>query len=466
MTPDNALRALADGFDGELILPEDAGYESARRVWNQLIDRKPAAIARCRTRNDAVSALTVARDTGLELAVRGGGHSFPGFSTTEGGLVLDLGPMKQIVVDAERRTADVGPGVRWGELTAAAAQHGLAPVGGHVADVGVAGSTLGGGNGWFARVFGLACDNLVAADVLTASGKIVRASADENQDLYWGLRGGGGNLGIVLEFTLRLHPVDRLLGGLVLHRLEEAADVLRFLAEYGQSAPDEANVAAAILAGPPAPFVPQELHGKPVLALAMCYVGPLADGERELAPVRGFGRPFADLVEPTTFETLQHIFDPQGRPTPYHMRSHLGGALTEELIAAVIEHGGGLSSPDSGVIVLPMGGAAARVAADATAFRHREASYCLEIGAAWSADDENPQRHIDWADRLWAETRSWAIGVEVNHLADEGAEGVRRAYGDNFQRLAQIKRTWDPDNLFRLNQNVPPATADDQRPHS
>ncbi|MEV0234010.1 FAD-binding oxidoreductase [Nonomuraea sp. NPDC050786] len=461
MTPEDALRALADGFDGEVIRPEDAGYESARHVWNQLIDRKPAAIARCRTRKDAVSALAVARDTGLELAVRGGGHSFPGFSTTEGGLVLDLGPMKQIVVDVERRTADVGPGVRWGELTAAAARHGLAPVGGHVADVGVAGLTLGGGNGWFARVFGLACDNLVAADVLTASGEIVRASADENQDLYWGLRGGGGNLGIVLQFTLRLHPVDRLLGGLVLHRLEEAADVLRFLAGYGRSAPDEVNVAAAILGGPPAPFVPQELHGKPVLALAMCHVGPVADGERELAPVRGFGRPFADLVEPTTFETLQHIFDPQGRPTPYHMRSHLGGAITEELIAAMIERGGELSSPGNGVLLLPMGGAAARVAADATAFRHREASYCMEIGAAWSADDENPQRHIEWADRLWAETRSWAIGVEVNHLADEGPEGVRRAYGDNFQRLAHIKRTWDPDNLFRLNQNVPPAAADD-----
>ncbi|MER6951015.1 FAD-binding oxidoreductase [Nonomuraea sp. NPDC000554] len=464
MAPEDALRALADGFDGEVIRPEDAGYDSSRRVWNQLIDRKPAAIARCRTRNDAVSALAVARDTGLELAVRGGGHSFPGFSTTEGGLVLDLGPMKQIVVDGERRTANVGPGVRWGELTAAAAQHGLVPVGGHVADVGVAGLTLGGGNGWFARVFGLACDNLVAADVLTASGKIVRASADENQDLYWGLRGGGGNLGIVLEFTLRLHPVDRLLGGMVLHRLEDAADVLRFLAGYGQSAPDEINVAPAILAGPPAPFVPQELHGKPVLALAMCYVGPLADGGRELAPVRGFGRPFADLVEPTTFEMLQHIFDPQSRPTPYHMRSHLGGAITEELIAAMIEHGGGLSSPDNGALLLPMGGAVARVAADATAFRHREASYCMEIGAAWSADDENPQRHIEWADRLWAETRSWAIGVEVNHLADEGSEGVRRAYGDNYQRLAHIKRTWDPDNLFRLNQNVPPATADDPGP--
>lgn len=459
MNPEDALRALAEGFDGEVILPQDAGYESARRVWNQVIDRRPAAIARCRTRDDAVSALAVARDTGLEVAVRGGGHGFPGFSTTDGGLVLDLGPMKQVVVDAERRTAKVGPGVRWGELTAASAPYGLAPVGGHVADVGVAGLTLGGGNGWFARVFGLACDNLVAADVLTASGKIVRASAEENQDLYWGLRGGGGNLGIVLEFTLRLHPVGRLLGGLVLYRLEDAAEVLRFIARYGPSAPDEVNVAPAILAAPPAPFVPAELRGKPVLALAACYVGAVSDGERELAAVRGFGAPFADLVEPTSFETLQHLFDAQGVSTPYHMRSHLGGPITEELIEAVVDSGAGISSPESGVLLLPMGGAVAGVAADATAFRHREASYCLEIGAAWSADDEDPRRHIDWADRLWAITRSWATGVEVNHLADEGAEGVRRAYGGNYDRLAEIKRAWDPDNLFRLNQNVPPAVA-------
>ncbi|GAA0372372.1 FAD-binding oxidoreductase [Microbispora corallina] len=457
MHPEIALRTLADGFDGEVILPQDAGYESARRVWNQSIDRKPTAIARCRTRDDAVAALALARETGLELAVRGGGHGFPGFSTTEGGLVLDLGPMKQIAVDAGRRTAVVGPGVRWGELAAAAARHGLAPVGGHVADVGVAGLTLGGGNGWFSRIFGLACDNLVAADVLTASGRVVRASADENEDLFWGLRGGGGNLGIVLEFTLRLHPVDLLLAGMVLHRLDDAADVLRFLSEYGAGAPDEVNVAAAVLAAPPAPFVPEELHGRPVLALAMCHVGPLADGERALAAVRGAGRPFADLVEPTTFEVLQHMFDAQGRPTPYHMRSHLGGRLTGDLIDAVVEAGGGLTSPDSGVLLLPMGGAAGRVATDATAFRHREASYCLEIGAAWRAGDEDPRRHADWADRTWAATRSWATGVEVNHLGDEGPEGVRRAYGDNYDRLARIKRTWDPENLFRLNQNVPPA---------
>jgi FAD/FMN-containing dehydrogenase len=459
VNPETALRKLAEAFDGEVILPEDTDYEAARRVWNQVIDRRPAAVARCQTVDDVVSALAVARDTGLEVAVRGGGHSFPGFSTTDGGLVLDIGPMKQIVVDAEQRTAKVGPGVRWGELTAATAQQGLAPVGGHVADVGVAGLTLGGGNGWLARVFGLACDNLVAADVLTASGEIVRASADENQDLYWGLRGGGGNLGIVLEFTLRLHPVGPLLAGMVMHRLDDAAEVLKLLAEYGQNAPDEVNVAPAILTAPPAPFVPEELHGSPVLALAVCYVGPIPNGERELAVVRGFGKPFADLVGPMSFEALQHFFDAHGAPTPYHMRSHLGGPITEELIQAVIDFGGRPTSPANAVLLLPMGGAAGAVAADATAFRHRDASYCMEIAAAWSADDENPQRHIDWADQLWAATRPWAVGVEVNHLADEGPEGVRRAYGDNYDRLAELKRTWDPENVFRLNQNVPPAVT-------
>ncbi|WP_214110183.1 FAD-binding oxidoreductase [Acrocarpospora catenulata] len=455
MYPDSALRKLLESFDGEVILPEDAAYESARRVWNRRVDRKPAAIARCHTRADAVAALAVARDAGLEVAVRGGGHSFPGFSTTDGGLVLDLGPMKRIVIDLLERTAKVGPGVRWGELTAAAAGYGLAPVGGHVADVGVAGLTLGGGNGWLARMYGLACDNLVAADVLTASGEIVRASAAENPDLYWGLRGGGGNLGIVLEFTLRLHPVADLLGGMLMYRLEDARDVLRHVADYGQKAPDEVNVAPAILAAPPAPFVPEELHGKPVLALAVCYVG--AGGVPELAPLREFRKPLADLVGPTTFEVLQHFFDAQAAPTPYRMRAHLGGPITDELIDTILDHGARPSSPGNLILLLPMGGATAAVAPDATAFHHRDAAYCLEIAASWPETDEDPRRHIDWADTLWSATLPWSTGAEINHLADEGRDGIRRAYGGNYARLAELKRKWDPANLFHLNQNVPPA---------
>ncbi|MEO3860494.1 FAD-binding oxidoreductase [Acrocarpospora sp. B8E8] len=452
-----ALRKLAESFDGEVILPEDEAYESARLVWNRGIDRRPAAIVRCHTKGDAVAALAAARDNGLEVAVRGGGHSFPGFSTTEGGLMIDLGPMKHIRIDADDFSAKVGPGARWGELTAEAAKFGLAPVGGHVADVGVAGLTLGGGNGWFARVSGLACDNLIAAEVLTASGEVVRASAEENLDLFWGLRGGGGNLGIVLEFTLGLHRVDELLGGLIMYRLEDAPEVLRFLAGYGQSAPDEVHLAPAILAAPLAPFMPEELHGKPVFALAVCYVGPIAAGAGELAPLRAVGTPLADLVGPTSFEAQQHLLDALATPTPYRMRHHLGGPITEELIETIVDFGGRPSSPDNLILMLPMGGAAGAVAPEDTAFWNRGAAYCLEIGAAWSPDDEDPQRHIDWADQLWAATRSWSVGAEVNHLADEGPEGIRRAYGGNYDRLAEVKRTWDPENVFRLNHNVPPA---------
>ncbi|GAA0398113.1 hypothetical protein Acor_34770 [Acrocarpospora corrugata] len=293
--------------------------------------------------------------------------------------------------------------------------------GGHVADVGVAGLTLGGGNGWFARVFGLACDNLLAADVLTAAGEIVRAGPDENQDLYWGLR-GGGNLGVVLEFTLRLHPVGDLLGGLLMYRLEDAPEVLGFLAEY-DAPDDEVNVAPAILAAPPAPFVPAELHGQPVFALAVCYVGDIPAGVRELAALRAVGKPLADLVGPTSFEVLQHFFDAQSAPTPYRMRSHLGGPITAELIETLVDFGGRPSSPENLILLLPMGGTTGAVAPEETAFWHRGAAYCLEIAAAWSADEENPGRHAEWADQLWAATRPWSVGAEANHLATKDLTG-------------------------------------------
>ncbi|TCO55982.1 FAD-binding oxidoreductase [Actinocrispum wychmicini] len=442
-------------FQGDLVRPGDPGYEQARKVWNLAVDRHPAGVARCHTTEDVVAALDLARRANLAVSVRGGGHSFPGFSTTDGGLVLDLSPMHRILVDAADRIATVQPGVRWGQLTDATAAHGLVGVGGHVADVGVIGLLLGGGNGWLVRSFGLACDNLVSAEVVTADGQVVTANADENPDLFWGLRGGGGNFGIVTQATLRLHPLTDLLGGMLLYRLEDAAEVLRFIATF--DAPTDLNVAPAILAAPEAPFVPVDLHGKPVLAVAVCYVGAIADGEQALVPLRALMTPVADLVQPTSFRDLQHFFDPQGESTPYHMRSHIGGPITDDLIAAMLDFGGRFTSPGNITLLLPMGGAAAAVPPDATAFRHRDGSYVMEIAAAWQPDDPAPDTHRSWADGLWAAARPWATGVEVNHLADEGLDRVRAAYGDNFPRLAELKRTWDPQNVFHLNQNIPPA---------
>lgn len=442
-------------FQGELVRPGDPGYEDARKVWNLAIDRHPAGVARCHTTEDVVAALEFAQRENLTVAVRGGGHSFPGFSTTDGGLVLDLSPMQRVVVDAANRIATVQPGVRWGGLTEATATHGLVAVGGHVADVGVIGLLLGGGNGWLVRSFGLACDNLVSAEVVTADGQVVPANAEENPDLFWGLRGGGGNFGIVTQATLRLHPLTDLLGGMLMYRLEDAAEVLRFIATF--DAPTDLNVAPAILSAPDAPFVPEDLRGKPVLAVAACYVGAIADGEQALAPLRALTTPVADLIQPTSFRDLQHFFDPQGISTPYHMRSHIGGPITDDLIAAMIDFGSRLTSPANLTLLLPMGGAAATVAPDATAFRHRDGSYVMEIAAAWQPDDPAPDTHRAWADGLWAAARPWATGVEVNHLADEGPDRVRAAYGENFPRLAELKRKWDPRNVFHLNQNIPPA---------
>lgn len=444
-------------FGGELIRPGDAGYDSARRVWNQVVDRHPAAIARCADVADVVAALRLARDNGLTVAVRGGGHSFPGYSTCDDGLVVDLGPMRELVVDPEARTLTAGPGVTWADVADATGPHGLAAVGGHVSAVGLAGLTLGGGNGWLSRKYGLSCDNLVAADVVTASGEVVRASADKNPDLYWGLRGGGGNFGIVVRFVHRLHPVVTAYAGMAIHPADRAGEVLRALRDLNAAADDDTSIAGAILTGPPEPFVPEHLQGQPVVMLAACHLGPVEDGERALAPLRAFGPPAVELFGPTPWVALQHFFDASGTSTAFHMRSHLVRDLDDGLVDALVKHALPPTSPLSAVIILPMGGAVAAVAPDATAFRHRDAGYCLEFGAAWLPPEADPATHQAWSDDLFDATAPWSLGAEVNHLAAEGPDRVRAAYGDNFPRLQSLKRTWDPDNLFHLNQNIPPA---------
>jgi FAD/FMN-containing dehydrogenase len=414
-------------------------------VWNQAIDRRPAVIARCADTADVVAALRLARRQGLTVAVRGGGHSLPGHSTCDDGMVIDLRRLDELHVDPQRRTITAGPGLRWAEVADAAAVHGLAAAGGHVSNVGVAGLTLGGGNG------------LLAAEVVTAAGELVTASAEENPDLLWGLRGGGGNFGIVVRFTLRAHEVPPLFAGMVMHPAERAADVLRFLGEFNAVAPDEVSAAAAILTAPPEPFVPEQLRGRPAVMLAAAYVGPVEDGRRALTPLREFGPPAVEQFGPMPFVQLQHFFDASGVSTPFHMRSHLLGGLDGDAVDTLVEHAVPPTSPLSAVIILPMGGAIARVAPDATAFRHRDAGYCLELGAAWAGADADPRPHRRWSNDLWEAMRPWSVGAEVNHLLDEGRARVREAYGDNYPRLRELKRTWDPDNVFRLNQNIPPA---------
>lgn len=457
-TLQSELRGGAGVFRDELISPGHPKYGAARGVWNAAIDRYPAVVARCASREDVVAALRLARRHDMPIAVRGGGHSFAGHSTCDGGVVIDLGGMKRVTVDARRRVALAEPGLDWGELAEAAQADGLAPVGGHVSSVGVAGLTLGGGIGWLARTHGLACDNLIEAELLTADGSVVRASAGESPDLLWGLRGGGGNFGIVTRLALRLHPVGTLFAGMLMHPRERAPQVLRFFRDFTEAAPDAVNVMAGLVTAPPEPFVPPALRGRPAVLLAGCYAGPVEEGAQALAPLRTFGSPPVDLFGPTSYVQLQKMFDAMGAVSmPVCMKAELLGPLDDAALDTLIEHAEAMPSATSNVLVVPLGGAVRRVPPDDTAFAHRGAHYNLEVGAAWQSADEDPAPYRRWAEACWRALRPWSAGVEVNHLGDEGAYRVREAYGERgYARLAALKRAYDPDNVFRLNQNIDP----------
>ncbi|HEY2577370.1 MAG TPA: FAD-binding oxidoreductase [Streptosporangiaceae bacterium] len=447
-------------FGGRLIVPGDPEYDAARRGWNLAIDRHPVTIARCADAGDVVSALDMGRTTGMPIAVRGGGHSYTGHSSCDGGLVIDLRDLTELSIDPQRQTVTGGPGLTWGAVSDAAGAHGLAPAGGHVSGVGIAGSTLGGGNGWLSRLYGLACDNLIEAEVVTAAGDIVTASAEENPDLWWGLRGGGGNFGIVVRFTLRLHPVEPMLAGMLIYSGERAAALLAAVGELGAAAADATSVLPAIATAPPLPFIPPDLAGRPVVLVACCHAGPVKEGERAFAPLRDLD-PVADLLAPMPFAAIQRLFDPiVAAPMPYCMRSHLLSGLDAAAASALAAAALPATSPLSAVLLVPMGGAIARVPAGATAVGHRDAAYCLEVGAAWPSDDEDPQPHRDWADHVWEAMRPWSAGNDINHQIDDSPAGVLAAYGrDNLARLGTVKRRWDPANVFRLNHNIPPASA-------
>jgi FAD/FMN-containing dehydrogenase len=419
-------------------------------------------IARCENADDVVSALGMATAAGMRVAVRGGGHSYAGYSACDGGMVIDLRGLTGLSVDTDRGTVTAGGGLTCGAVVEAASPHGLVPVGGHVSTVGVAGSALGGGIGWLSRRYGLACDNLVEADVVTAAGEIVTVSADSDPDLWWGLRGGGGNFGIVVSLTLRLHPAEPIFAGMLLYPGERAAEVLRLAGEFGAAAGEETSVRAVLAtvpAAPDAPFVPSALAGRPVVIVAASHIGPVPEGERALAPLREFGPPAAGLLAPMPYAELQRLFDPMmAEPRPFYLRSHLTGPLEAGLADALAGHAAGAPAPLSAVLVAPLGGAIARVPAGDSAVAHRDAAYCLQICSAWESADDDPRPHREWADRLWQLTRPWSVGNDVNHQVDDSPEGVLACYGEeNLARLAELKARWDPGNVFSLNLNVPPA---------
>jgi FAD/FMN-containing dehydrogenase len=453
-----ALTELERSFRGQLVRPSDPAYDEQRKVWNGSIDRSPALIARCAGAADVITAVRFARATGLQVAVRGGGHSFPGLSVCDGGVVIDLGPMNGIRVDPEAGTVRAQAGVLLGELDRETQAFGLAVPSGIVTHTGLAGLTLGGGIGWLMRKHGLTIDQLIAVDVVTADGDLVRASDNENPDLFWGLRGGGGNFGIVTEFEFRLNPVGPIvLAGPIFWPMSESANVLRFYREWIADAPDELMTIVVHRKAPSLPFVPADLRGELVVAVVSCYAGSVDDGERAVRPLRKVGSPVLDLCEPKPFLAHQGMFDPSyPHGWSYYMRACDVAGLTDEVIDITVDHSLRIGSPLTAFPIWQRGGAAARVDEQDAAFHGRGAGYTFNIAAATeSAEGFDEER--EWVRAFWAALAPHHTSVYVNFLMDEGEERVRQAYGDQkYDRLKALKRRYDPDNFFRLNQNIAP----------
>ena len=453
-----ALAALRRSVRGEVVTRSDAGYETHRRVWNGSIDRHPHTIVRCSTADDVRAALAFGRSHDLRIALRGGGHSFPGLSTVDDGVLVDLRPMNRVEVDPEARTVSVQAGALIGEVDAATQAHALAVPAGIVSHTGVAGLTLGGGIGWIMRRHGLTVDTLLGADLVTADGDVVRCDADENADLFWGLRGGGGNFGVVTEFRFRAVPLGpQVMAGAVFWPAEQAEEVLRFYRDWVAGCPDDLMTIVVQRLAPPLPVVPADLVGKPVVVVSACYAGDVEDGEREFRPLREFGSPVLDLLAPKRFVDHQQMFDPSYRHGCfYYVRSCDVAALTDEVIEVVAEHGRNITSPVASVALWQMGGAVARVPGDDTAFHGRQAGFTFNInGNTPTADGFDEQRQ--WARDYWTALAPFHTSVYVNFLMEEGEERVKEAYGEQkYDRLKQLKRRYDPENVFRLNQNIRP----------
>lgn len=432
-----------------LLLREgDAGYDEARSIFNGMIDRRPAFIARCRDAEDVAKAVLFARGQGVPASVRGGDHSTAGSAVCEGGLMIDLSPMKSIRIDVAARTARVEPGVRWNEFDEAAQAHGLATTGGTVSDTGVAGLTLGGGLGWLAGRYGLACDNLLAAELVTAAGERLRVSDDENPDLFWAIRGGGGNFGIVTAFEFRLHPVGpQVYAGIVAHALDRAPDVMRFYREFCASIPDEVNTACALMTVPDV--------GK-VVVLAACHCGSLEDGERSLRPLKEFGPPALDQLGPMPYLDFQTSLDPVfPRGRRYYWKAAFLSEIRDELIEIMPRQFATAPSPNTVFLLQQLGNAANRVPVEATAFAHRDARWDAVLMCGWD-DPQEDQNQIEWTRSCYEAWRPYcADAIYSNALsADDLEQDIRSAYGPAYPRLAEIKARYDPDNFFRMNANI------------
>lgn len=455
------LNALRAALTGSAVMPGEAGFEEACTIWNAMIERRPGLVVRAASVADVVSAIHLARERDLVLSIRGGGHNIAGNALCQGGLMLDLSAMNHVDVDPAARTARVGPGATLAAFDAAAQAHGLATPLGINSTTGVAGLTLGGGFGWLSRKHGLTVDNLVSAEVVSAGGERLTASASQNPDLFWAIRGGGGNFGVVTSFEFQLHPVGpEVLAGLIVHPFEHAPEVLRAWRDYAAAASQDVSAWFVIRKAPPLPFLPEDVHGKEVLVLACFHAGPMERGEEELAPLRAIGTPIADVVGPQPYAAWQQTFDPLLTPgLRNYWKSHDFTEVTDGLLDVLVEYGTRLPSPHTEIAFAQLGGAAARVPADAMAAGRRDANYVVNLHTRWEHPAED-EACIGWARDLHGDTARYSTGaVYVNFMPEDQADTaqVRAAYGDNFRRLVELKRKYDPTNLFRVNQNIPPT---------
>jgi FAD/FMN-containing dehydrogenase len=452
---------LAPTFAGEIIDPDHPSYDAARKLYNGIFDLRPAIIARCLCPEDVQVALARAREQRLTVAVRAGGHSTHGYSSCDGGMVIDIGPMKDIAIDSQQRTGRFGAGLTWGELDAATQAHGLAVTGGRVTHTGIAGLTLGSGSGWLERKYGMTCESLIAAEVVTADGRIVRAATDENPELFWGLRGAGGNFGVVTEFEFRLHPVGPIVhAGMILHPRSAAKGLTRFYRDFIEHAPDEIGGGLALLTAPPEDFVPEHARGKPACGLIVMYIGDPEQGEHALRPLLEWGDPWLSMVAPMPYVAVQQLTD-GGHPwgiSEYSKIDYLH-SLPDAAIDAMVDVADAATSPFSKIYLCPLGGATSRTDRDSMALALPDAGWMYFCLAEWW-EPAGQEQHIAWARTFMHTMRPWSTDqAPANFIEpDEGPTRLRRSYGeDKFARLVSLKNTYDPDNVFALNQNIPPS---------
>lgn len=455
----DAIENLAAGLRGDLLTPDASDYDKERSIWNAMIDKKPGLIVRCAGAADVIRAVNFARENSLLLAVRGIGHNIAGNAVCEGGLMISLSNMKSVQVDPQSRTARVEPGVTLGEFDNETQAFGLATPIGINSTTGIAGLTLGGGFGWLSRKYGLTIDNLISADVVTADGELVKARAGENEDLFWGVRGGGGNFGVVTSFEFQLHSVGpEVLAGLIVHPFSDAGKVLRYYRQFAAESPDDLTTWVVLRKAPPLPFLPDEVHGTEVVVLAALYSGEMAEGEKALAPLRAHGNPIADVIGPHPYTGFQASFDPLLTPGfRNYWKSHDFLGLNDEIINTLIQFTGSLPSPHCEIFIAQMGGATNRVASDSTAYRHRDTEFIMNVHGRWE-DSVDDDRCVSWCRDLFITTEPHATGgVYINFMTGEEGQRVEAAYGDSYKRLVELKNKYDPMNLFRLNQNIKPS---------